>query len=233
MPMIMVNDIRMHYEITGKGDPILLIAGFSTDITHYSKIIKELSLRYKVIAFDNRGAGRTDKPDKPYTIETMANDAITLLKKLRINRVNLLGFSMGGQIAMTFAIKYPKNTKNLILVSTMAGPIPQTFSWRLINSLLEIPVIRKMSSKYPQPYYAVKRQAFAAKTFDARRTLHKIKAPTIILHGSWDSIVPHRFAKKMHSQIRNSRMITFDAGHLFLFFRHEQFIQIINDFLSR
>ena len=74
MPYIKVNDIQMYYEIHGDGDPLVLIVGLGTDISEWDGIIRWLAQKYKVLAFDNRGAGRTDKPDTQYSIEMMAND---------------------------------------------------------------------------------------------------------------------------------------------------------------
>jgi 3-oxoadipate enol-lactonase len=69
MPYVKVNDIQMYYEIHGDGEPLVLIVGLGTDISEWEGIIRWLAQNYKVLAFDNRGAGRTDKPDTQYSID--------------------------------------------------------------------------------------------------------------------------------------------------------------------
>ncbi len=84
MPYVKVNDIQMYYEIHGDGEPLVLIVGLGTDISEWDGIIRWLAKKYKVLAFDNRGAGRTDKPDRPYSIEMMAHDTAGLMQTLGI-----------------------------------------------------------------------------------------------------------------------------------------------------
>src|SRR6266700_2919026 len=100
MPYLKIDDIQMYYEIHGDGEPLLLIVGLGTDISEWDGIIRWLAQKYQVLAFDNRGAGRTDKPDVPYSIEMMADDTAELMKALAIERASLLGISMGGKIAL-------------------------------------------------------------------------------------------------------------------------------------
>ncbi|MHA2008175.1 MAG: alpha/beta fold hydrolase [Promethearchaeota archaeon] len=121
MPQIRVNDINIYYEIHGEGFPFLLIRGFTSDIYRWpSNFIKELSYNFKIILFDNRGAGRTDKPDIEYTIKMMADDTVGLMNNLNIGKANILGYSMGGSIAQEITLSYPERVNKLILCG--AGP---------------------------------------------------------------------------------------------------------------
>ena len=95
MPYEKVNDIQMYYEIHGDGEPLVLIVGLGTDITEWEGIIHWLAQKYKVFAFDNRGAGRTDKPETHYSIEMMAEDTARLMQALGIQQAHILGISMG------------------------------------------------------------------------------------------------------------------------------------------
>ncbi len=97
-------DINIYYEDHGKGEPLLLIAGWGTDLTCWQFQIPEFSTKHRVIAFDNRGAGRTDAPDEPYSFRMMADDAVGLLDALGIGQAHILGVSMGGCIAQEIAI---------------------------------------------------------------------------------------------------------------------------------
>ena len=120
MPTIHVNDIEMYYEIHGEGEPLVLIVGLGTDLSEWDGIIGWLAKKYRVFAFDNRGAGRTDKPDLPYSLEMMADDTEGLMNALAIEQAHILGISMGGRIALAFVLQHPQRVKSLILVSTYA-----------------------------------------------------------------------------------------------------------------
>src|SRR5512137_672538 len=123
MPTVRVRDINMYYEVHGNGDPLLLIAGWGSDLSCWQLQIPEFSAKYRVIAFDNRGTGRTDDaPDKPYSFRTMADDAVGLLDALGIGKAHILGVSMGGCIAQEIAIEFPERTRRLILAATTAAP---------------------------------------------------------------------------------------------------------------
>ncbi len=232
MPRVRVNGISIYYEVFGSGKPLIFIPGFSTDITRYSWIIGRLSKRRKVIAIDNRGSGRTDKPDTAYTVDTMADDVSALMKKLVAGGADVLGFSMGGSIAIDLAIRHPGQVKRMVLISTLAESIPESLPLRFIRMLLRIPIIGRIGTRHSQPYYSSVRQLEALKKFDATKNLYKIRSPTLILHGKRDSIVPHRMATNMHSGIRNSRIITLDEGHMMIFFRHGRLAREVLAFLE-
>jgi len=122
MPKVKVNDINIYYEIHGKGFPFLLIRGLSSDVYRWPPdFIKELSKYFKIILFDNRGAGRTDKPDTEYSIMMMADDTTGLMKVLNIEKAHILGYSMGGMVTQEIALNYPERVKKIILCSTDCG----------------------------------------------------------------------------------------------------------------
>ncbi|MCK4963645.1 MAG: alpha/beta fold hydrolase, partial [Dehalococcoidia bacterium] len=125
MPTTKVGDINMYYEVHGEGEPLLLIMGLGSDLTSWIFQIPEFSKKYQVIAFDNRGVGRTDAPDVPYSTAMMADDTTGLLDALGIEKAHVLGLSMGGFIAQELAVKYPQRVKSLVLAATAAGP----YSW--------------------------------------------------------------------------------------------------------
>jgi len=116
MPIVKVNDIEMYYEIHGQREPVVLISGLNSDHTLYRAILPQLAARYKVFVFDNRGVGRTDKPDIPYSIDMMADDTAELLNTLGITQAHIPGTSMGGRIAVALALRHPRQVKSLILV---------------------------------------------------------------------------------------------------------------------
>lgn len=130
MPTARVNGITMYYEQHGVGEPLLLINGLGADITLLAPLIAWFARSHRVVAFDNRGAGRTGKPDAPCTIGLMAADTAALMDALSPERVSVLGISMGGRIALELALSHPDRVGRLVLVSTSAaGRGKVTVSW--------------------------------------------------------------------------------------------------------
>jgi len=123
MPIAKVGDINIYYEIHGKGEPLVLIYGYAGDSGLWFRQIPILSKKYRVIAFDNRGVGRSDKPDIPYTMAMMAADISGLLDAVGIDAAHIFGISMGGMIAQHFALDYPQRVISLILGCTFCGGV--------------------------------------------------------------------------------------------------------------
>jgi 3-oxoadipate enol-lactonase len=232
MPTVKVNDIQMYYEIHGEGRPLVLIGGLGLDLSELQSISSWLAQRYQVIVFDNRGAGRTDKPDIPYSIEMMAEDTAELLKALTIERASLLGISMGGRIALDLALRYPERVEKLVLVSTSARVMNTRRRWRarLLGLVSSLPLFQ---SKHPQPRYAFLRQLQASGSYNCINRLHELRIPTIILHGKADRTAPYALAEEMHAGIQGSRLLPFKGGHLFfLFGERQQFLDATAEFME-
>ena len=123
MATVRVGDIEMYYEEHGdaKAEPLLLIMGFMMNAAAWAPQIAALAARYHVIAFDNRGAGRTTQPEGAYSIPQMAADTAGLLDHLGIDSAHVVGASMGGMIAQEFAIRYPARVRSLVLACTTPG----------------------------------------------------------------------------------------------------------------
>lgn len=123
MPTTKVGDINIYYEIHGEGEPLVLIYGYVGHSGLWFRQIPVLSKRYRVIAFDNRGVGRSDKPDTPYTMGMMAGDIAGLLDVMGVDAAHIFGISMGGMIAQHFALNYPQRVISLILGCTYCGGV--------------------------------------------------------------------------------------------------------------
>lgn len=120
MPKTNVNEVNVSYKVHGEGEPLVLIMGFAAPRWAWFFQTRAFKKHYKVITFDNRGVGKTDKPSEPYTIKTMADDTIGLMDYLGIDKAHILGYSMGGIIAQELIIHYPERVRKLILSSTLA-----------------------------------------------------------------------------------------------------------------
>lgn len=121
---VKVNDIQIHYEVHGEGFPLVMIMGLGGDIHWWDpRMVQELSKRFRLIMFDNRGAGRTDVSDKRYTLRLFADDTAGLMDALGISRAHILGISMGGMIAQELALSYPEKVEKLVLLATACGGV--------------------------------------------------------------------------------------------------------------
>ena len=125
-----VGDIDIAYKVFGKGDPFLLISGSGLTMDAWEpSILKELSSNHTVIIFDNRGVGNTTIGTKPFSIQQFANDTVGLLDALKIQKADVLGFSMASFIAQEITLLHPEKVNRLILYGATCGgeeTIPQT-----------------------------------------------------------------------------------------------------------
>lgn len=122
MAEVRVGDVRLHYEVTGTGDPLLMVMGLGASSASWPpELLSELARSFQVIVYDNRGTGLSDKPDVPYSLEMFASDAVAIIDDLKLPRVHLLGVSMGGMIAQEVALRYGPRLQTLTLGCTTCG----------------------------------------------------------------------------------------------------------------
>ncbi len=114
-----VNGIKICYEIQGEGDPVILVHGFGVKKEVWMCQYGPLSEKFKVIRFDNRGAGESDHPDELFTMEMLAGDIRGLMDALNIEKTHVVAWSLGGMFAQHFAIKYPERLNKLVLINTL------------------------------------------------------------------------------------------------------------------
>ncbi|MBN1234898.1 MAG: alpha/beta hydrolase [Methanotrichaceae archaeon] len=218
---VTVGDIKMYCEVHGQGEPLLMIMGLGGHCLDWGEIVPQrLAERYQVILFDNRGAGRSDQPLGPCSIEQMANDTVGLMDALGIDRAHILGGSMGGMIALQMALDCPERINRLVLGATSAGgrsrvfPLPEIekyFYPRLDLSAHDY-LLWTSSVCYPQEFIdahpdiveqkiqanlafpctlaAYEAQLEAFKTFDVDGHLHAIHVPTMVIIGDRDVLIP-------------------------------------------
>lgn len=116
-----VNGIKICYDIHGKGYPVILVHGFGDKKEHWRAQVGALSKHFKVVRFDNRGCGKSDRPDGPYSMELYADDINALMDYLKIEKAHIAGHSLGGMIVQNFVLKYPLRTNKVILINTLSG----------------------------------------------------------------------------------------------------------------
>jgi len=125
------NGLRMYYEIHGTGEPLVLLHGsFMTIDLNYGQIMPELAKRRRVIAIEQQGHGHTEDLDRPFTYEQMADDTAELLRQLEIGPADILGYSMGGTIAIELAFRHPELVRRLVIISApydRAGWYPEVY----------------------------------------------------------------------------------------------------------
>ena len=136
MPIVKAGAISLNYDTFGTGEPLLLIMGFGAPGIAWMPVLPMLA-GFKCIYFDNRGTGSSDKPEGPYTIPDMADDANNLLGALGIESARVYGVSMGGMIAQELALRHPEKVTKLVLgCTTTGGPAAVPPSDEVIQPLL-------------------------------------------------------------------------------------------------
>jgi pimeloyl-ACP methyl ester carboxylesterase len=264
--MAKVGDINIYYESHGDGEALLLIMGYGLYSGHWANLIPTFSGAYCVISFDNRGTGRSDKPDIPYTIKMMADDARGVLDAVGVDSAHVFGISMGGMIAQEFAINYPDKLRSLILGCTFCGgekailPTPEALAFLTNPEMAKLPVEEQaretvpwvwtkefidknpeavelfvdITSKYPTPPHGFARQAGAIMFHDTYERLPQITAPTLVIVGDADRIIPAENSKILASRIPNAELVVLkNAGHGFFIEAEAESNRAILDFLSR
>jgi pimeloyl-ACP methyl ester carboxylesterase len=247
MPSVKVNGIQIYYEEHGNGQPILLIQGLGYPSGMWFMQIPALSRHFQTIVFDNRGVGKTDKPDEEYTVRLMASDAAELLRSLKVPKAQVVGVSLGGYIAQELALNHPDLVDRLVLMATSCGS-PRYLEltkalWDEIAKLAGLPpeeIIRKGMSfavtekfyrDFPemiersvgirmenlQPLYAFTRQSAAAMNFDSRDRAHLIRQPTLILAGVQDRVMPLVLTEELAKKIPQAQFKRFPNAAHLLF----------------
>lgn len=236
MPKITVGDLDINYKILGKGEPLLLIIGLSFSLldwgTEFPNLLAE---HYQVILFDNRDAGETSQAIAPYTLVDMATDTAGLLNALNIPKAHVLGVSMGGMIAQHLALHFPDKVNKLILGCTMAGGScsqPAAFGTALSGNMVDLlftaefiksnqarlAAFFEMTAPHHSRGEALARQFQAMGSHDTCAVLAQITAPTLVITGDSDRVIPPQNSTFLADKIPNAALeIISNAGHAFCY----------------
>ncbi len=131
MPTLRVGSVGLHYELAGQGEPLLFIHGLGSSIEDWAPQISAFASRYRVLAFDVRGHGRSDKPAGPYSVPLFAADTAALLDALSIGPAHVVGISMGGMIALQLLADFPERVRSITIVNSGPALILRTFAQKL------------------------------------------------------------------------------------------------------
>ncbi len=241
MPFARRPDARIWWDQSGAGDPVLLIMGHAYGAGMWHRTAPELAASYRVIRFDNRGAGRSSDPPGPYPVPLMAEDALAVLDAAGVASAHVYGVSLGGAIALQLALDHPGRVRSLILGCTAAsaqGAASRSALLTRVRSLLPAAALNRMAWKLlygpgtpaglrAEDQQIVRRtrssgrgrrgQLAGAAGFDVTGRLAEIGVPALVMHGARDRIVPAASARRLADGIAGARLVMFpDAGHAYI-----------------
>jgi pimeloyl-ACP methyl ester carboxylesterase len=263
MPMVTVNNVEINYQLEGDGpETIVLINGLADDLTTwFAQMDDLLGAGYRVLRFDNRGIGKSGRPKGLYTTAMMAADAKGLVDHLKIRDFHLVGVSMGGMIAQEYALAYAADLRSLTLSCTYAAPGPfcsRMFKlWQDMAPAMGVPTVMRDVTLWAftqeffltqeatlkefeaamagldQPVEVYLSQLNSIQTHDTRARLKHIKAPTLVLAGADDILIPMNLSRELHALIPGAEWATSEGGHAFLWEHPAPFNQAVLAFLGK
>ena len=265
MPFVSATDgTRIHYEVTGRvgRTPVLMIQGLGASKNAWNLQRIAMATRFRIISFDNRGAGRSDKPTEPFTLEQMADDAIAVLDAAGIETAHIVGASMGGVISQIVAVKFPQRVRSLTLVCTACRNHP----WRqeLLQSwaktaeekgMIEVgkeaaqwvmsprsfrrlvPAFTWMgplAALRPRHSFVSQIHAILDTREDLVDQLSTISAPTMVIVGNQDILTPRGDSEEIAERIPNAELVVISgAAHGLMMEHSSTFNKILIEFLQR
>lgn len=257
-----INGIEMDYETSGQGVALLWIHGYPLSRAIWSRQVGELSGDARHIAPDLRGYGQSEAPAGVYAMELLADDMRALLDANNIKQAVVAGLSMGGYVALAFALKFPDRLAGLILSNTRAGAdSPEAAKARNDNADRALregvkPVVEPMLGKLfsaetagakPALVEELRRILFSASPNgvagalrgmavrpDVTAQLPSITAPTLIITATDDAVIPPAESQKMAAAIKGSTLVEIpDAGHLPNMEQPAAFNKAVRNFIGR
>lgn len=229
----------------GDGKPIVMINGLGANARDWGPLGDQLAQRARLVTFDNRGAGRSVVAAEPFPLERMAQDTVAVFEAYGLKSANLLGHSMGGMIAQLVAVNRPDLVERLVLIGTHPGAksaVPSTPEARAAmfpqEQLPREELVRRQFLVYVSPRFlehdrdtfermiAVRLadliplemwqlQLQALMQSERAEAIRAIRAPTLIIHGREDALVPFANGEKLRDLIPGARLVALDdCGHM-------------------
>jgi pimeloyl-ACP methyl ester carboxylesterase len=258
MPTIRANGVDLYYEIHGSGDPVLLVHGLGSSTRDWDPQVAALSTKFKVIVFDVRGHGRSDKPREQYTVKLFARDTAALVRGLNLGAVHVVGISMGGMIAFQLAVDAPELVRSLVIANSGPAMPVRTFTQRLMIwtrvAIVRTQGMRKMGAVLaarllPKPEHEALRAAFIERwaandpgaylsalkglvNWSVAEQLSTITCPVLVVTADQD-YTPVAFKQAYTRQIKNAELVVIaDARHFAPIERPDAFNQALTNFLE-
>jgi 3-oxoadipate enol-lactonase len=233
---------KIYWDEEGSGEPLLLIMGLSYPSYMWHRMRPVLAKRFRTVALDNRGVGQSDAPPGAYSIALMASDAAAVLDAARVQSAHVFGVSMGGMISQEFALQYPKRVLSLILGCTASGgphavqpepaalqtlmrqgTTPEQAKEAIIPFIYDAATPRERINEdmairmkwYPSPQgYVGQLQGIMG--WEAYSRIAQITAPTLVIHGETDSLVPAANGRLIAERIPGAKLVLIPhASHIF------------------
>jgi 3-oxoadipate enol-lactonase len=266
MPYVKSTDgIRLHYEAIGRrhSEPVLMIQGLGADKTLWNLQRFAFSGRYRTIALDNRGAGRSDKPPGPYSLEQMADDAITVLDHAGYESAHVMGASMGGAIAQILTLNYPERVRSLTLACTACRNHPWREEllreWARVAEEEGMAALARTATRWVIGGRSIRRLApaigwlgplwlmrpphsFIAQVEALLNAGHEqnaellggVEAPTLVVVGNQDVLTPRGDAEELAERIPGAELVVISgAAHGFMVEHFSTFNSVVLEFLDR
>lgn len=262
MSAIRVGRYDIHYEERGAGYPLLLIHGLAGDHHAWDPLMEVWQRRFRVIAPDNRGAGKSTQVDEPVSTRDLALDMLGLMDALGVQHAHVIGRSMGGAVAQHLALLAPQRVTSLVLCASFARLDP--FGARVLSNMREVLeltgswaaharhavqnfVSAEFFDAHPERVRAIEeliggeqrlqacyiRQNHACLEHDTLAALGGIRCPTLVLAGGRDPICPPVCAQWMADRIPAAKLVIFErSSHFFLMEEPERFMHAVNEWLS-
>jgi|SRR5579859_815809 len=196
-----VNGIRLYYEIHGSGQPLVLLHGGLGSIEMFGPVLSLLAASRQVIGVDLQAHGRTADVDRPMRFETMADDIAALIEHLGLEQADVMGYSLGGGVALRTAIQHPQRVRKLVLVSTPfqhAGWYPEVLAGMAqmgpgaAEPMKQTPMYQAYASLAPRvedwPVLLTKLGELLRQDYDWSQAAGGLRLPTLIVLGDCDSV---------------------------------------------
>ena len=258
MPFVDLGDLRTHYDLPQSDRPILVFSNsLGTDFSMWDPQLPELSQRFRVLRYDTRGHGQSSVTAGDYSIEQLGRDVLSLLDKLRLDRVHFCGLSMGGMIGIWLGIHSPDRLHRLVLCNT-AARIGTKEMWNARIATVRKDAMKPVAAAVVERWFTPEfRAAFphkvaraqqmldatppngyaaccaAIRDMDHRDAVAQIKTPTLVIYGGKDPVTPQVDAQFLTDNIRGSIKVELFAAHLSNVEQPDAFTQAVNDFLSK
>ena len=223
-------DIQLNYIEQGQGKPLILLHGNGESCDYFEQQIAHFSPHYRVIAIDTRGHGQSPRGEKPFTIKQFAEDLHDFMNEKGITKANILGFSDGGNIALTFALKYPEKVEKLILNGANLFPsgVKPLYQWPIVIGYHIAKLFSKKSEKAHHNTELLGLMVNEPHIEPSELTL--LTMPVLVIAGTKD-MIKESHTKLIYKSLPNAQLVILDGDH-FIANRHpEAFNAAVEKFL--